>query len=592
MKQATIGMLATGMAALGTGGALAQATPDADLVGLWEAKRYFGPEVRGELVLLQREGRLVADIAGYAVPVTSDKGSIRFELPDQKGTFRAKGATPGKDVAGFWIQPRSTISGLTHATPVTLRWADGRWSGEVKALDQVFSYYLPVTRGADGRLATYLRNPERNLGVFTPVKHIERRGERVLLVGNVGEKKEEATLFEGRLEAGRLTIPFANRGGAYVFAKVDGESMSPFYPRGREPVRYRYAPPLQRDDGWPTASVEEVGISRAGIEAFIQRLIDTPMKSVSTSQIHSVLIARRGKLVVEEYLHGHHRDMPHDTRSAGKSLLAALVGAAMHAGIPVSEATPVYVTMLGKVPGDLDPRKRAMTLGHLLTMTGGHFCDDNNDDAPGNENTMQDQEREPDWYRFILALPMDRTPGEKLVYCSVDAHLAGGVLAKAAGEPLPELFDRLIARPLRMRPYHMLLSPTGDGYMGGGSQFLPRDFLKLAQLMANDGKWGETRIFSPEWARKSGAALRDIMRGQKYGYLWNSSEYPYRGRTVRAIFAAGNGGQIFMAIPELELAIGFTGGNYADAALFIPQRVLVPEHILPTVEDGAAYKRP
>jgi len=331
--------------------------------------------------------------------------------------------------------------------------------------------------------------------------------------------------------------------------------------------------------------VEEVGISRAGIEAFIQRLIDAPMKSVSASQIHSVLIARGGKLVVEEYFHGHHRDMPHDTRSAAKSLLAALVGAAMHVGIKVGESTPVYETMLGKLPEGLDPRKRAMTLGHLLTMTGGHFCDDNNDDAPGNENTMQDQEREPDWYRFILALPMDRTPGEKLVYCSVDAHLAGGVLAKVAGEPLPELFDRLMARPMRMGPYHVLLSPTGDGYMGGGSQFLPRDFMKLAQLMANDGKWGETRILSSEWVRKSGAALRSLGKVQQYGYLWNSAEYPYRGRTVRAIFAGGNGGQIFMAIPELELAIAFTGGNYADAALFIPQRVLVPEHILPAVED-------
>jgi hypothetical protein len=29
--------------------------------------------------------------------------------------------------------------------------------------------------------------------------------------------------------------------------------------------------------------------------------------------------------------------------------------------------------------------------------------------------------------------------------------------------------------------------------------------------------------------------------------------------------------------------IGFTGGNYADPALFIPQRVFVPQYILPAV---------
>jgi hypothetical protein len=49
-------------------------------------------------------------------------------------------------------------------------------------------------------------------------------------------------------------------------------------------------------------------------------------------------------------------------------------------------------------------------------------------------------------------------------------------------------------------------------------------------------------------------------------------------------FAAGNGGQLSIGVPELDLAIVFTGGSYADAALFIPQKVLVPEYILPAVK--------
>jgi hypothetical protein len=38
-----------------------------------------------------------------------------------------------------------------------------------------------------------------------------------------------------------------------------------------------------------------------------------------------------------------------------------------------------------------------------------------------------------------------------------------------------------------------------------------------------------------------------------------------------------------MGVPELDLVIGFTGGNYSDPALFIPQDVFIPEHILPAV---------
>jgi CubicO group peptidase (beta-lactamase class C family) len=102
--------------------------------------------------------------------------------------------------------------------------------------------------------------------------------------------------------------------------------------------------------------------------------------------------------------------------------------------------------------------------------------------------------------------------------------------------------------------------------------------------MLNDGMWEGHRIVSREWVRKSTAPLAQLGSSQQYGYFWNSIEYPYRDRKVRAFFAAGNGGQIYMGIPELDLAIAFTGGNYADASLFIPQRVMVPERIFPAVQ--------
>lgn len=77
--------------------------------------------------------------------------------------------------------------------------------------------------------------------------------------------------------------------------------------------------------------------------------------------------------------------------------------------------------------------------------------------------------------------------------------------------------------------------------------------------------------------------LSSDRRPRQYGYLWWIIEYPYKGRTVRAYFAAGNGGQIVMGIPDLDLVIAFYGGNYNDPSLFIPQNVYVPEYILPAV---------
>jgi CubicO group peptidase (beta-lactamase class C family) len=146
------------------------------------------------------------------------------------------------------------------------------------------------------------------------------------------------------------------------------------------------------------------------------------------------------------------------------------------------------------------------------------------------------------------------------------------------------MFYRLVAKPLGMKNYHLFLSPTGDAYGGGGHRFTPREFLKLAQLMLNEGKWNGTQIMSKEWAVKSGSALRQLSRTQRYGWLWNSMEYDYKGRKVRGFFAGGNGGQIFMAIPDLDLVIAFTGGNYSQPQTFVAQRDIIPKYILPAIE--------
>jgi CubicO group peptidase (beta-lactamase class C family) len=558
----------------------------AELAGLWQAKRRFGPQVRGTLRLEKREGVWRAEIAGRSINARSMGETIAFELPADQGTFEGALEPKSSRILGHWIQPPMVVNGSRYATPVTLEKRGDVWDGEVVPLEDALTLYLFVRVRNDGTAGAFLRNPERNIGRFLDVDHLERDGDSVRLVGAATPGEKARVLAAGAYREGRLSVWIPSRGGTYDFSRVPTGQPSDFYPRGMPEAPYTYRPPSAGEDGWPIGTLEDAGISREAIEKFVRKLVAAPIDSVHAPEVHGVLLARHGKLVFEEYFHGEHRQKPHDTRSASKSLTSTLAGAAIEAGLPVSLSTPVYQAMNGGAfPPGLEDRKRSITLEHLLTMSSGLDCDDSNDTSRGNEDVMQEQTAEPDWYRYTLSLASVRYPGGKAVYGSASPNLAGGVLARSTGRSLPVLIRDLLAGPLEMGRYHLFLTPTGDVYMGGGLQFLPRDFLKLGQLVLDGGTWKGRRVVSAEWCRRATSPLYELGRA-KYGFLWWITDYPYRGRSVRAFYAAGNGGQIVMGVPDLDLVIAFYCGNYSDAAARLAQSVWVPEEILPAVADA------
>jgi len=315
----------------------------------------------------------------------------------------------------------------------------------------------------------------------------------------------------------------------------------------------------------------------------VQRIINTPMESVHNQQIDGVLIARHGKLVLEEYFHGEHRDKAHETRSASKSMTATLIGAAMYAGAPLTLSTPVYQIMNGGVfPASLDPMKRQMTLEHLLSMSSGYYCDDSDEKAPGREDTMWNSDSQ-NFYQFALNLPMAYRPGEKAIYCSTNPNLALGVLQQATGEPGLYAFDRLVAAPLNIRDYGAGTDPGGNAYGGGGWHFLPRDFMKIGQLMLDQGTWHGRRMLSKEFVARASSPLVKIGT-RPYGLGWWIYDLPYGNRTLHAFAALGNGGQNVFVVPDLDLVVAVYASNYGDRVLFEIQNDLVPKQILPAVK--------
>jgi len=379
-----------------------------------------------------------------------------------------------------------------------------------------------------------------------------------------------------------ITAYIENRGGSYDFRRVPDGAFTWFYPRGHPTASYAYVPPRARDDGWAVGTLSDAGISEPKISDFVQQLANNPGDSLGALYVHGLLIARHGKLVLEEYFYGENGEKPHDTRSAAKSVLSVMIGAAMLKGAKIAPETRVYSVMRPDAK-NLDLRKQALTVENLLNMASGLDCDDNGEDRPGNEDNITQQDTNPDWYGMILDLKMIRDPGEKAVYCSINPHLAGGVLARVTKRPLPDLMWDLLGEPLQMRNYYMPLSPLGDGYMGGGIRFRPRDFMKLGQLYLDGGTWHGKRIVSADWVKRSTVPRYEMAARRKYGYLWWMIEYPYEGRTVQAYFASGNGGNEVLVIPALDMVIAVYGGNYNEAAGWSMVMDLIPRLLLPAV---------
>src|ERR1017187_4864006 len=112
--------------------------------------------------------------------------------------------------------------------------------------------------------------------------------------------------------------------------------------------------------------------------------------------------------------------------------------------------------------------------------------------------------------------------------------------------------------------------PDGQAYFGGGAYLRPRDQLKLGQLYLDGGVWNGKRIVSKNWVTESISVhsrfAETYSLGQKhqYGYGWHIHDLKSGVKTYRVFAAEGNGGQVIIVVPDLDLVVGITGGSYGE----------------------------
>ena len=158
-----------------------------------------------------------------------------------------------------------------------------------------------------------------------------------------------------------LTMTYRRTLSVVVFTRRDRNDAVGFYPRTPDQGKYVYRMPQPQNDGWKTASLADVGMDTDKISQLVQSIQDTQNTDWNTPYIQGLLIARHGRLALEEYFYGFSSDRPHDMRSGGKSFTTTLLGIAMDHGAHVSLSTPVYSLFPEyKSFSNPDPRKQQM----------------------------------------------------------------------------------------------------------------------------------------------------------------------------------------------------------------------------------------
>lgn len=263
----------------------------------------------------------------------------------------------------------------------------------------------------------------------------------------------------------------------------------------------------------------------------------------------SLLVARNGELVKERYWDGltPHADV--NIKSASKAVLSALVGLALRDGHLQGLEQPVAALLPEYFGPETDPRKRKITLRHLLTMTSGLETT-----SFGNYGRWVARS---DWVEGVLEQPVVAEPGTRMIYSTGSSHLLSVILSRVTGQSTRDYAREELFEPLGIDLGGWQRDPQGYDFGGNNMRLSPRELLRFGQLYLDEGRFDGRRILPEGWVRESLATHTVNPRfGQDYGYLWWIREMGGR----RVPYAWGYGGQFVFLVPDLELVVVTTSG--------------------------------
>lgn len=275
-------------------------------------------------------------------------------------------------------------------------------------------------------------------------------------------------------------------------------------------------------------------------------------ETAALERVHSVVVAYDGDIIHELHQGGPGVASLTNIKSLSKTVLAAITGAAIEAGIIESVEQPMVELLGDQLPSGADPQISEITVAHLLAQQAGleRTSGSNYGAWVASAN----------WVHNAITRPFVDKPGGAMLYSTGTSHLLSAALTHASGESTHALAQRLLGDPLNINIPPWLRDPQGIFFGGNDMQLSPRALIEVGELYRNDGivfnETGEGLRVLPEGWVKASWQPRGESRwtGDGYGFGWFitqlAGEEVYYGR--------GYGGQALYVIPEREMTVVIT----------------------------------
>lgn len=350
-------------------------------------------------------------------------------------------------------------------------------------------------------------------------------------------------------------------------------------------------------NGWRHSALETQGIDSGKLADMFEYIRDENIA------VDSVTIVRNGYMVTDAYLHPLFQPgQKHIIHSCTKSVMSALVGIAIDKGFLKGVDQRVVDFFPDKVFANMDERKKAITVKHLLTMSHGiRTLDSWLYKWQGLIKTRASR----DWVKYILDRPMDVMPGKRYDYSNSSSFLLAAIVRRQTNRNVLNFAREHLFHPLGITDVRWPANPGGIQIGWGEMWLTPHDMAKFGWLYLNNGYWDGRQIVSKQWVRESTQvhtfprSFRKVI-GEDGGLLlrktlWSwivhnfflsiSGEYGYQWWLDNSgIYSAfGYGGQYIMIVPDKNLVAVFTG-VLKDAHVEKPG-VLLKEYIIPAVSS-------